>query len=238
GRREAGQMSKGVEENKRYDELPAPGEAPPLLHRSTESPSLIPPSFEGDRTMKRIAAALLLLLGSALAAEAQSIPGNPVADAARAIGRGGLKDGEAPKTSPTAFKPDGTRRVVAACAKQLGEDDAQRKAYEEIFLKLLESYEKSIAQAGTANDAAGTLAFAVAVVYAGAREAELDDQAYLALVPRLQATFDVPAVRNATDAQKQECYEWALCAAGTVLAMAQLAETPEAKAGVKKLARA
>lgn len=188
--------------------------------------------------MIRPAAALLLFFGSALAAHAQSLPGNPVADAARAIGRGGLQDGAAPATSPTGFKSDGTRRVVAACAKQLGEDDAQRKAYEEIFLKLLESYEKQIVQAGNANDAAGALAFSVAVVYAAAKETELDDQAFLALIPRLQATLDLPAVRNATDAQKQECYEWALCASGTVLAVAQLAETAEAKAGLKKLARA
>jgi hypothetical protein len=186
--------------------------------------------------MIRPTAALFLLLG-AVAARGQSLQGNPVADAARGIGSGGLKEGAAPAKSPTAFKGDGTRRAVAGFAKQVGEDKEQRKAYKEVFLKLIENYEGSVAQGGTANDVSGALAFSVAVVYAAAKGSDLDDVAYLALIPRLQATLDVEAVRKSSDAQKQECYEWALCAAGTVLAMAQLAETEEAKASVKKLAQ-
>lgn len=182
-------------------------------------------------------AAVVLALVVASAAHGQTLADNPVADAARGIGRGGLKDGAAPAKSPTAFKPDGRRRVVAACAKQAGEDKEQRKAYEQVFLKLIESYEGSIAQGGVANDASGALAFAVAVVYSAARGEDLDDAAYLALIPRLQATLDTDAVRKASDTQKQECYEWAICAAGTVLALAQLAETDEAKATLKKLGR-
>lgn len=176
-----------------------------------------------------------LLLAFLLGSQAQA--DNPVADAARAIGKSGLKEAAAPETSPTRFKSDGTRRVVAAYAKKVGEDDAQRKALEELLLKLIDGYEKTAEQIGSAHDGAAALAFSVAVLYAGARGTDLDDQAFLALIPRLRSALDVPAVRGATDAQKQEFYEWSLCASGLVLSVAQLATTEEAKAGLKKLAK-
>lgn len=175
------------------------------------------------------AALLLLLLSTGVQAD-------PLTEAARALGRSGFRDAAAPEKSPARFKPDGTRRVVAAEARLAGEDDAQRKAFEDIFLKLLEGYEKTAKELGHPDDGAAALAFSVSVVYAAATEKELDDEAFLALISRLQASLDVPSVRGATDAQKQEFYERTLCAAGMVLAMAQLAETPAAKAGLRKLA--
>lgn len=187
--------------------------------------------------MIRTLTALLALLASASALEAQDLPGNPVAEAARALGKSGLKDGPPPKESPTAFKSDGTRRVVATYVKQLGDDDAQRKALEEAILKVLENYEKLTLVDGARPDAANALAFSVALHYAVAKEADLDDEARAALLGKLQASFDVPAVRGASDAQKQEHYEWSMCSAATLLSMAALAETAEAKAGLKKLAR-
>ena len=169
---------------------------------------------------------------------AQALPGNPVAEAARAVGRSGFKDAAPPETSPTRFRSDGTRRLVAAYARQVGDDEAQRKALEELLLKVIDGYEKTAKQIGGGPDASGALAFSISVLYAGAKEVDLDDEAFLALIGRFQATLDVPGVRGASDVQKQEFYEWSLCAAGTILSVAQLAETPEAKAGLRKLAKA
>lgn len=188
--------------------------------------------------MRRPLWTLLLLLGPALDAAAQGLPANPVAEAARAIGRTGFKDAAPPESSPTAFKSDGTRRIVAAYARQAFSEDAQRKPLEELLLKVLEGYETSAKQLGGGPDASGALAFSVAVLYSIAKEAELDDEAFLALMGRLRATLDIPAVRGASDAQKQEFYEWSLCAAGSILSVAQLAETPESKAALRKLAKA
>lgn len=188
--------------------------------------------------MTHAAWTLALILSVATAASAQSQAGNPVADAARAIGRGGLKESAPPDPAPTRFKPDGTRRIVAAYTRQAAGEEAQRKALEDLLLKLIEGYEKTAEQIGAAGDASGALAFSVAVLYSVAKESELDDAAFLALLHRFRVTLDVPSVREASDAQKQEFYEWSLCAAGTVLSTAQLAETPEAKAKLRKIASA
>ena len=168
----------------------------------------------------------------------QALPDNPVAEAARSLGTSGFKDGPPPATSPTAFKPDGKRRILARYAKQVGEDDAQRKALEEACAKILSGYEPTAKQVGAENDAAGALAFAVAVLYAGAKGSDLDDQAFLALIGRLRASLDVPAVREASDALKQEFYEWSLSCTALVLTVASAAETPAAKAELAKLAKA
>ncbi len=188
--------------------------------------------------MRRSIGTLLLLLGAALDAGAQALPNNPVAEAARGIGRSGFRETAEPQASPTGFKNDGTRRVIGTYARQFGGEEVQRKALEELLLKLIENYEKTAQQIGGGPDASGALAFSVAILYATAREVELDDEAFLALIGRFKATLDVPAVRNATDAQKQEFYEWSLCAAGSLLSATQLAETPEQKAQVRKLAKA
>lgn len=164
---------------------------------------------------------------------AQALQDNPAAEAARALGTRGFAEGA--DTGTTRFKSDGTRRVVAAFAKKVGDDDAQRKALEEISLKLIEGYEKTAKDIGAESDVAGALAFSVAVLYAGAKEVDLDDQSFLALIGRLRASLDL---RGASDVQKQEFYEWSLCSAGLVLSVAQLAESAEAKAGLRRLASA
>jgi hypothetical protein len=188
--------------------------------------------------MRRNIWTLLLVLGAAIDAGAQALPGNPVAEAARAIGRSGFKDAAPPEASPTGFKSDGSRRIVAAYARQAVADDVPRKALEELLLKVIEGYEKTAKQIGGGPDASSALAFSVAVLYSVAKEVELDDEAFFALIGRFRATLDIPAVREASDAQKQEFYEWSLCSAGTILSVAQLAETPESKAGLRKLAKA
>jgi len=181
---------------------------------------------------------LLLLLGAVLDAGAQALPDNPVAEAARAIGRRGFTEAAPPETSPTGFKQDGTRRKIADYAGRFAGDEDQRKALGELLLKLIEGYEGTARQIGGGPDASGALAFSVAVLYATAKEAELDDEAFLALIGRFRATLDVPAVRGASDVQKQEFYEWSLCAAGSILSTARLAETTEARATLRKLANA
>jgi hypothetical protein len=64
------------------------------------------------------------------------------------------------------------------------------------------------------------------------------EKTYEHLLPRLRATFNQPAVRKATDAQKQELYEHSIAALTFVTAMAEHAETDEQNAKVAKLADA
>src|SRR5436190_15960892 len=151
--------------------------------------------------MMRFLAALLLLCASASAQELQD---NPVAAAARAIGKTGFSTSAAPESSPTKFKSDGTLRVVSAYAKKVFDDEGQRKALAELLPNIIDGYEKTAVSIGHATDASGALAFSVAVLYAAAREVELDDQAFLALIAKFQASLDVPGVPKATDGHNQE----------------------------------
>lgn len=178
--------------------------------------------------------ALLALLPTL--ASGQVPKDNPVVDAVLAIGARGLVKGAAPATSPTKFKPNGKRDFVATYAKGLFETIDERKALVDATTQLIENYETSVKGTAFANDASAAVAFSVSVLYAVGRSEEPSDEVFLALIERFQSALDTPKVREGSDAQKQEAYEWALCSTSVVLSVAAAVETEADQAKVRALA--
>lgn len=150
---------------------------------------------------------------------------NPVVDAIGRIGSTGLKDSSKPAKSPTLFKASGKREFLDNYLAAAYETQELRDGVKPVFEKLFESFDTTAKTAGFANDASGAVAFSVALLHSLATKSELDDQAFMVLIDKLQTTLDVPTVRNATDKQKQEAYEWAICTAGSVVVAANGAKT-------------
>lgn len=162
--------------------------------------------------------------------------GNPVATAARAIGKSGLTAAEAPAKSPTAFRPSGSRSFVTTFASGVSDKADERKAIAEGLIAFIESYEEAAKQGKFENDAAGALAFSVSFLYGAAKGTEVSDATMTTLIGQLKKALDINEVRQATDAQKQEFYEHALCTAGLVLILASGAETDAQKTQIRSLA--
>lgn len=150
--------------------------------------------------------ALALWLLCAAPALAGGLDGNPVAAAARAIGAAGIAPGAAGKT-PVAFRPLGRRVFLEAFLEGVTDDPTERAAFKDALLEALKGHETQARAGGYADDVAGALAFAVCVLQVAATGQALPDQAFAAVLGQLRAALDQPAVRAATDEQKQTFYE-------------------------------
>ncbi|MFZ4506881.1 MAG: DUF6683 family protein [Fimbriimonas sp.] len=174
-----------------------------------------------------------LLIGSfgqGLAAE------NPVQTAALQIGTTGLSQKAAPASSPTAFKPSGSRPYVETYLKKLFDSDSDRAQVSKVVGLLIDDFEKQMKPRSKGNDASAALAFATTTLTALAGKTTTDE-VFLDLIDRIQATLDRPEVRKATDAQKQEFYENCFAALTFTITLSQ-APQAEVKARAKEVAGA
>ena len=169
------------------------------------------------------------------AAKAQAPKDNPIVAVSQKLGEKGFVTTPPPKTSPLVFKPT-DRFFVRPFLTSLYGEGKDRDALEKATLSVIEAFETSAKEAKIANDGSAALAFSVALLYAVVYSAEVEQGAIEELTNRFRASFDVPAVRDASDKHKQEFYEWALASAGMVIAMAAGAESPEQIGKVQALA--
>lgn len=159
---------------------------------------------------------------------------SPVVEAAARLHETGLKVGAAPKTSPTLFNPTADKPAGNALINEYIEGERERATFRDIVKEVTASYEREAAKQGIRNDAASGLAFAMVVCLQFAEGIELDDAGATALTQQLQLTLDTPAVRGATDAQKQALYDKSMAAAGMALGlMLSAGEDEKAQAQMK-----
>ena len=174
----------------------------------------------------------LALLAPALAGD---LDGNPVAAAARALGTQGVAPGAAGK-QPLTFKPRGERIYLERFLLSVSDDPGQRAQFKQALLEVMQGHEQQAVAGGYAHDLAGALSFAVLVLQVTISGQEVPDETLSALLGQLRAALDQPAVRAATDEQKQTFYEACLCYGGTTLTLASAAGEAQAEQ-IKTLAR-
>jgi hypothetical protein len=179
--------------------------------------------------------AVLLCLLAPAAAPAQVPADNPLVAASQKFGLEGLTKESAAEVAGWPFKPAEKRVFLKKFVKSTSEDAGERAALEQAILTVIERYEGVAKDLKQSNDPATAMAFSVAVLYSVAKEAELDDAAFLALAGRFRKALGEV---KATDRQKQEFYEWSLCSSGMVAALAGTATGDEAKKNLKALAEA
>jgi hypothetical protein len=158
----------------------------------------------------------------------QPPPGNPVAPLVR-------RAAEAPKagvtppapgaTPATRFKRSGKRTFLPKLVARIAKTDEQKKNLTELLEGGMQSYEKDAAEAGLANDVGNAAVFFLGVQWSvavnGGKPAS--ETGRLLAVVQVQRAIDGPELKGATDAQKQEFYEWCVCTATLVSAFAQIA---------------
>src|SRR5688572_671705 len=104
-----------------------------------------------------------LLLAFSVPALAGDLDGNPVADAARALGTAGLSPG-ASSPKPLAFAPRPARVFLERFLLGLSDDAGEREQYRQALSQVMQGHEEQARAGGYANDVAGALAFAVCVL--------------------------------------------------------------------------
>ena len=180
---------------------------------------------------------LVLLLTISAWVAAQVPTGNPIVKASQAIGESGLSKAAAPATSPLSFKP-GPRKFLKTYVASMFEDVSEQQTMAGAIGAVMDSYEEALKADKFANDGAQSLGFAVAILHTLATGKEADDASFAALSERFRATFDTPAIRQASNAAKQEFYEWTLCTVGLVAVISTQATTADQKAKIAQLADA
>ncbi len=183
--------------------------------------------------MRRLALFAFLLAASLGAAQAPK--GNPLVEAAHALGAQGLGAASLDKAPNWPFKPTGARIYVKDYVAALGVGAEEQGPLERSILTIIDGYEDIAKDQGQANDPAFALAFAVSALVSVAKGTQFDDAALLALAPRLRATL---AKTSTTDRQKQEFYEYALSASGMVAVLNAATKEPEARKNLQTIAEA
>lgn len=156
---------------------------------------------------------------------------NPVIDLGRSLGQKGMPVAAAPSNPATRFQPKGGTAGIDLFVAQLGLSEDDAKSTKTVMAEVLKNYDAEAAKSGTANDVAAAYANAVMVLHALAGNEPLDNKGLKALVGSFQAAFDTNEVKAATDAQKEEAYQYAVSVMGTALLTAQSATDD---AGAKK----
>jgi len=183
--------------------------------------------------------ALFLGIVTIASARAQLIPeNNPLVKAAALVGERGLPTAAKPAKSPTVFKPSANSGFVKAYVEKAFDSKSERDTVTPVFEQLLANFEKTAKDGGFSNDASAAIAFSVSLLNSVAKGAELDEDAFPVLITQFQAYFDTAEIRNASDKQKQEASEWALCTVGSVVVYAGSATTQEDVEKLKLLAAA
>ena len=129
------------------------------------------------------------------------------------------------KVPVTRFKPSGKRTVIPKVVEQLGQDKEQKKALRQLFDEGMKAYEAEAKKEGYPNDVAAAVTFYVAAnwsVYHDGKEAP--DEASDKIVAQVQRLFDLPEMRQAKDAAKEEFYEWCVAMGTLSLSLFQVSK--------------
>lgn len=146
-----------------------------------------------------------------------------------------MPEKEATKAEGWVFKPSGSHPYVKTYTDDLGLTGDARSALESGLDGIFTNYAKQSESMGQANDPATAYGFSVSLLYSLATGKALDDKAFLVLNNKVRAALsDI----QASDAQKQEFYEWSLCNSGLVITVAGAAKDEASTKQLRRLAEA
>ncbi|MEI8283012.1 MAG: DUF6683 family protein [Armatimonadota bacterium] len=184
------------------------------------------------KTKAFIAAVLSLCI--AAACNAQLAPeNNPIVKAANLVGEKGLPKIAKQTKSPTVFKASPDRSFIKAYIEKSFDSDKERQAVFSVFSDVFKSFDSTAKGAGFADDASAAYAFAVSLLVSIGTGKELNEEAFPVLIGEFQTYFDQPGIQKATDKQKEEAYQYALCSVGSIVVYASTVKTEQDQEKVK-----
>lgn len=167
----------------------------------------------------------------------EEFSGNPVIQVGRTFGTGGFDASKTLQSGPSEFKKG---RSTGAAAKVIGAlelDQETETTMLEGVAELQKNFEAAAAEAGQKPDVAAAFGFFLQITLTISKGAELNAAHVDASLPQLKAFFNKPAVQQATDAQKQEAYEFYIASASVPLLLALAAgENDQVAAGIQRFA--
>lgn len=167
----------------------------------------------------------------------EEFSGNPVIQVGRTFGTGGFDASKTLQSGPSEFKKG---RSTGAAAKVIGAlevDQETENTMLEGVAELQKNFEAAAAEAGQKPDVAAAFGFFLQITLTISKGTELNAAHVDASLPQLKAFFNKPAVQQATDAQKQEAYEFYIASASVPLLLALAAGDNEQVAdGIQRFA--
>lgn len=167
--------------------------------------------------MLRVLGVFIAILSVALG-YAQVPEGNPLVDAVQSFGVKGL-GGEKDAGVSTKFKASGSRIYLDKYLKMFDDSPETRDALKQVIEAGIGEYEKAAKELKQENDAAHAYAFSLLLVDTAINGVAYEESAYGDVTQ--QVRFALKGIK-ATDAQKQEFYEWSLCTAFTTVGIASV----------------
>lgn len=154
--------------------------------------------------------------------------GNPVAPLVRRFVEAPKTGVEKPApgaTPSTRFKRSGTRIYLPKLVARIAKTDAQKKTLTQVLEDGMQAYEKDATEAGTANDVAASAVYFLTTQWSVTNNGKpAPETGHMIAVVQLQRAMDSPELKKATDAQKQEFYEWCVCTGALMALTSQVAE--------------
>lgn len=188
------------------------------------------------RAPKHLLACAALFAAAALS-QAQAPKDNPVANALLNVGAKGLAPSERASDSASKFSP-GSEVYVEKYFKELFGEDEAVKLFTEVARELIKGYAAEAKANKYENDAGAAAGFALVIYYSILTGAEINEQGIASTIFAVSSALNVPEVRNASNTQKQQVYEWTLSSVALLLATAQSAKEPADINRLKELAKA
>lgn len=170
--------------------------------------------------LRRVFAGLLLLSTVSLASAQWAPIGNPIVDAAIQLGSTGIKPASKPSKVTTSFTPSGeSKAYIDKVIDEIFSTKEEREGYRPVFDKVFANYPATMKPAGLDNDAAAAFAFTVTTILTVQKKVEFDDTTFAKVAAEFQAAL-APSASKATNAQKEEAYNFALSSACAYLSYA------------------
>ncbi len=170
--------------------------------------------------LRRLIAGLLLVSTFSLSLAQWTPKGNPIVDAAIQFGNKGFKPAAKPTKVTTSFMPSGdTKAYIDQVIEKIFETKEEREGYRPVFDKVFANYPATMKPAGLDNDAAAAFAFTVTTILTVQKKVEFDDATFAKVAASFQSAL-AESASKATNAQKEEAYNFALSSACAYLSYA------------------
>jgi hypothetical protein len=167
---------------------------------------------------------------------ATAVAGNPVLDAVQLLGQSGLKASDSVAKSLLKFKPTKSRKGIGAAVAELASTADEKKTYRETALVVVEGLEKSFVGTELESDASANLALGLVGLYTTAKKVELSDEAFLVALNSLRKQLDTPAIRDASDEDKELAGEKVLALYAIAGSLVEAVSEPQQKEQFRQVA--
>ncbi|MDI9637391.1 hypothetical protein QPK87_10735 [Kamptonema cortianum] len=179
-----------------------------------------------------LVAGLISLVTSAVAQENT----NPLVQILHAQSKQGISPTKTHDQNPINFKRSSARKGVDVFLKELFESEEEGKAYREAIIEVIAEMEKELDQDKLGTDP--TIAFGIAVssLHTMATGEDVTEDTMGIIISQGRAIFNVDKAKRASDAQKQEFFEYAISHMALPLLLLAQAKTEEEQQQIVALA--